>query len=92
MQSAHESWVCVKIDSVIYSNARHVYNSLLYTGSVNHLQVKHRREDDARGKTHINRIKSFWSFVKAKPTNFRGMNKHLFYLYSIEYEFCLNFR
>lgn len=82
----------VALGSVIYSDGWRGYNGLVDVGYGKHLRVDHGHDEFVRGRTHINGIEGFWGFAKSRLTQFRGMNKHTFYLHLKECEFRFNLR
>ena len=52
----------------------------------------HSHDEFARGKSHINGIESFWSFVKRRMAKFNGLTDDKFYLHLKESEFRFNNR
>ena len=82
----------VALDSVIHSDGWRGYNGLVDVGYGKHLRVNHGQDEFVRGRSHINGIEGFWGFAKSRLNQFRGMNKHTFYLHLKECEFRFNHR
>ena len=83
-----------KVDpnSVIPSDSWRGYNGLVDLGYKKHYRVRHGNDELVRGKSHINGIESFWSFVKRRLMKFHGIPKSTFYLHLKECEFRFNNR
>ena len=68
------------------------YDGLVDVGFDRHFRVRHGRDEFVQGASHINGIKSFWSFAKARLHSFKGVPKHPFLLSLKESEFRFNHR
>ncbi len=56
----------VDIDSIIHSDGWRGYDGLVDIGYNKHFRVHHGKNEFVRGKSHINGIESFWSYVKIR--------------------------
>lgn len=79
------------LDSVVCLDGWRGYNGLADAGRGKHLRIDHRRNEFARGSTHVNGIEGFGGFSKTRLSGFRGMRKAAFYLRFKECEFRLNY-
>ncbi len=77
--------------STIYTDGWTSYDSLVLNG-YRHYRVHHSKNEFARGRSHVNGIESFWSFVKRRLRKFNGVRKNTFLLYLKESEWRFNNR
>ncbi|MFC1512264.1 IS1595 family transposase [Candidatus Latescibacterota bacterium] len=82
----------VNPDTVIHSDQWRGYNGLVDMEYKKHYRIRHRADEFARGKTHINCIESFCSFAKRRLHKFHGIPKSTFNLHLKECEFRFNHR
>ncbi len=82
----------VNRDSVIHSDGWKGYDGLVDIGYKKHYRVRHKNNQFATKKSHINGIENFWGLAKVRLSKFRGIHKHTFYLHLKECEFRFNFR
>ena len=75
--------------STIYSDGWKAYDGLILNG-YEHYRVYHSHNEFARGKSHINGIESFWSFVKRRLAKFNGLSDETFHIHLKECEFRWN--
>ncbi len=64
----------------------------LVLGGYKHHRIHHHQNQFARGKNHVNGIKSFWSFTKLRLAKLRGIRAHYFFLHLKESEWRWNHR
>ena len=64
----------------------------LVLGGFKHHRIHHHQNQFARGKNHVNGIKSFWSFTKLRLAKLRGIRAHYFFLHLKESEWRWNHR
>ena len=62
------------------------YDGLILNG-YDHYLVHPHKDEFVRGKSHVNGIKSFWSFAKRRIAQFNGLSDETFYLHLKECEF-----
>ena len=79
-------------DSVIHSDGWRGYDGLVDLGYKRHNRVNHGRNEFATTRSHINGIKSFWSYAKRRLMKFHGIADSTFYLHLKECEFQFNNR
>lgn len=77
--------------STVYTDGWRAYDGLIVNG-YNHHRIYHSENEFARGKNHVNRIESFWSFTKRRLAKFNGIQGKMFYLHLKESEFRFNNR
>ena len=79
-------------ESVIHTDYWRGYDGLVDVGYKKHFRIKHRLNEFANGKNHINGIESFWSYAKRRLSKFHGISKTTFNLHLKECEFRFNNR
>jgi transposase-like protein len=77
--------------STIYTDGWGAYDSLIVNG-YNHYRILHSENEFARGKNHVNGIKSFWSYAKRRLAKFNGVYNEKFYLHLKECQFRFSHR
>ena len=82
----------VEVESVIHSDKWRGYNGLVDIGYPKHFRVDHRDNKFSNGRSYINGIESFWSFVKRRIQKFNGVGTESFNLHLKESEFRYNYR
>ena len=75
--------------STIHTDGWTSYDRLILNG-YKHKRVFHSKDEFVRGKSHINRIESFWSFTKRRLNKFNGIRKQYFLLHLKESEYRWN--
>ena len=83
----------IRSGSDIYSDGWKSYNALAIYG-YNHKKVRHDQNEFSKGdgKTHINGVESYWSWVKHRLMQFRGLTRKQFKYYLLESEWRFNHR
>ena len=83
----------IRSGSDIYSDGWRSYDALAIYG-YNHKKVRHDRSEFSKGdgRTHINGVESYWSWVKHRLIQFRGLTKQQFKYYLLESEWRFNHR
>jgi transposase-like protein len=81
----------VKGAVTIHTDGWKAYDRLVLDG-FKHYRVHHHENEFARGKRHINRIESFWSFAKTHLAKQRGIRTGKFYHHLKESEWRWNHR
>lgn len=81
-----------KVDprSIIHSDTWRGYDGLVDVGYKKHFRIRHRHNEFARGKNHINGIESFWSYSKRRSENIHGISKISFNFHLKECEYRFN--
>ena len=79
-------------NSTIYTDEWRTYDGLVNFGYKKHYRVKHKKNNFANGKAHVNGIENFWGIAKTRLVKFRGLRKNKFYLHIKETEFRFNHR
>ena len=82
----------VKLESIIHSDGWRGYDGLVDLGYQKHFRVEHGNNEFANKNSHINDIKSFWTFAKTQLIRFKGLPKHTFYFHLKKCEFRFNHR
>ena len=77
--------------STIHTDGWRAYDGLILNG-YDHYRVYHSKDEFVRGKSHVNGIESFWSFVKRRMAKFNGLTESKFVLHLKESEFRFNNR
>ena len=77
--------------STIHTDGWKAYDGLILNG-YDHYRVFHSNDEFVRGKSHVNGIESFWSFVKRRMAKFNGLTESKFVLHLKESEFRFNNR
>jgi transposase-like protein len=77
--------------STINTDGWKAYDGLILNG-YDHYRVFHSNDEFVRGKSHVNGIESFWSFVKRRMAKFNGLTESKFVLHLKESEFRFNNR
>jgi len=75
--------------STVFTDCWRSYDGLVFNG-YKHYRIKHRYNQFANGKNHINGIENFWSFAKRRLSKFNGINRNNFNLHLKECEFRYN--
>ena len=57
-----------------------------------HHRIHHHENEFARGKNHVNGIKSFWSFANLRMAKMRGLRKAHFLGHFLESKWRWNYR
>ncbi len=90
---------CTKEELMPVIRGRILTGSTIYTDGwrsydhgYRHYRVHHAKNEFARGRSHVNGIESFWSFVKRRLRKFNGVRKNTFLLYLKESEWRFNNR
>jgi len=78
-------------ESDVFTDSWHAYDGLL-TDGYRHHRVHHKRNEFARGKSHVNGIESFWSFAKMRLSKLHGIERDKFLLHLKECEWRFNHR
>ncbi len=83
----------VKKGSDIYTDGWRSYDALAVLG-YNHKKVRHENNEFSLkdGKTHINGVESYWSWMKRRLAKFNGMTKEQFQRQLLESEWRFNHR
>ena len=71
--------------STIHTDGWKAYDGLILNG-YNHCRVFHSENEFARGKSHVNGIKCFWSYAKRRFAKFNGLTDAKFILHLKETE------
>ncbi|MBD3238585.1 MAG: IS1595 family transposase [Candidatus Moranbacteria bacterium] len=61
--------------STINKDGWRSYDGLILNGYTHH-RVYHSKDEFARGKCHVSRIESFWSFTKRRLAKYNGIASH----------------
>jgi transposase len=75
--------------STIHTKSWKVYDGLILNG-YDHHRMYHSHDEFVREKSHVNGIKSFWSFAKRRLAKFNGLTDEKFILHLKECEFRFN--
>ncbi|PIQ73378.1 IS1595 family transposase [Candidatus Roizmanbacteria bacterium CG11_big_fil_rev_8_21_14_0_20_36_8] len=78
-------------ESTVYTDGWKSYHGLIYQG-FQHYRIYHSKNEFARGKNHINGIKSFWGFTKTRMQKLRGIRKEKFMIHLKKSEWRWNHR
>lgn len=79
-------------EAIDYSNYWYEFDGLVEVGKNKYFRLNQTKKRVHEYATHINSIKSFWSFAQMRLLKFRGLAKHTFYLHLKECEFRFNNR
>ena len=79
-------------ESTVYTDGWKSYDGLIDLKNFKHYRVYHSKDEFVRGKSHINGIESFWSFVKRRMRKQNGVRKDKFLLHLKESEWRWNHR
>ena len=80
-------------EAIDYSiNYWYEFDGLVEVGKNKYFRLNQTKRGGNGYTTHINSIKSFWSFAQMRLLKFRGLAKHTFYLHLKECEFRFNNR
>ena len=79
-------------ESTVHTDGWKSYDGLIDVNNFKHYRVYHSRDEFVRGKSHINGIESFWSFVKRRMRKQNGVRKDKFLLHLKESEWRWNHR
>ena len=75
----------------MYTDSWRSYDGLVLNG-YKHYRIRHRENEFARGKNHINGIESFWSYTKRRMRKYNGIRREYFLLHLKESEFRWNMK
>lgn len=79
-------------ESTVHTDGWKSYDGLIDVNNFKHYRVYHSKDEFVRGKSHINGIESFWSFVKRRMRKQNGVRKDKFLLHLKESEWRWNHR
>jgi len=79
-------------ETTIHTDGWRSYDGLIDLKKFKHHRVYHSRDEFVRGKSHINGIESFWSYVKRRMRKQNGVRKDKFLLHLKESEWRWNHR
>jgi len=79
-------------ESTVHTDGWKSYDGLIDVNNFKHYRVYHSKDEFVRGKSHINGIESFWSFVKRRMRKQNGVRKVKFLLHLKESEWRWNHR
>ncbi len=79
-------------ETTIHTDGWRSYDGLIDLNNFKHYRVYHSKDEFVRGKSHINGIESFWSFVKRRMRKQNGVRKAKFLLHLKESEWRWNHR
>ena len=79
----------IKPDSVVYSDAYHIYYAL-DVSQFHHHRINH-SDEFVDEKNHINGIENFWNQAKRVLRKYNGIDKKYFHLFLKECEFRFNY-
>jgi transposase-like protein len=79
-------------ETTIHTDGWTSYDGLIDLKSFKHYRVYHSKDEFVRGKSHINGIESFWSFVKRRMRKQNGVRKDKFLIHLKESEWRWNHR
>lgn len=79
-------------ETTIHTDGWRSYDGLIDLKGFKHHRVYHSRDEFVRGKSHINGIESFWSYVKRRMRKQNGVRKDKFLLHLKESEWRWNHR
>ncbi len=79
-------------EAVINSDGWRGYDGLVDVGYAKHFRVHHGQNEFVRGNSHVNGIKSFWSYAKSRLHQFHGIAPEKSYLHLKECEYRFNLR
>jgi len=79
-------------ETTIHTDGWKSYDGLIDVNHFKHYRVYHSKDEFVRGKSHINGIESFWSFVKRRMRKQNGVRKDKFLLHLKESEWRWNHR
>lgn len=79
-------------ETVVHTDGWKSYDGLIDVNNFRHYRVYHSKDEFVRGKSHINGIESFWSFVKRRMRKQNGVRKDKFLLHLKESEWRWNHR
>ena len=82
----------IDVSAMVNTDGWRGYDGLVDVGFDRHFRVRHGQDEFVHGASHINGIESFWSFVKARLQQFKGVLKHPFLLHLKASEFRFNYR
>ena len=77
---------------VIPSDGWRGYDGLVDVGYAKHFRVHYGQNEFVRGNSHVNGIKSFWSYAKSRLHQFHGIAPEKSYLHLKECEYRFNLR
>ena len=78
-------------NTTIYTDGWRAYDSLVREGYKHH-RIHHHDNEFAQGKNHVNGIERFWSFVKLRITQLRGVRREKFIIHLMESTWRFNHR
>jgi len=79
-------------ETTVHTDGWKSYDGLIDVNNFKHYRVYHSKDEFVRGKSHINGIESFWSFVKRRMRKQNGVRKDKFLLHLKESEWRWNHR
>jgi len=79
-------------ETTVHTDGWKSYDGLIDINNFKHYRVYHSKDEFVRGKSHINGIESFWSFVKRRMRKQNGVRKDKFLLHLKESEWRWNHR
>ena len=79
-------------ETTVHTDGWKSYDGLIDVNNFRHYRVYHSKDEFVRGKSHINGIESFWSFVKRRMRKQNGVRKDKFLLHLKESEWRWNHR
>ena len=79
-------------EATVHTDGWKSYDGLIDVNNFKHYRVYHSKDEFVRGKSHINGIESFWSFVKRRMRKQNGVRKDKFLLHLKESEWRWNHR
>jgi len=79
-------------ETTVHTDGWKSYDGLIDVNNFKHYRVYHSKDEFVRGKSHINGIESFWSFVKRRMRKKNGVRKDKFLLHLKESEWRWNHR
>ena len=79
-------------ETTVHTDGWKSYDGLIDIKNFKHYRVYHSKDEFVRGKSHINGIESFWSFVKRRMRKQNGVRKDKFLLHLKESEWRWNHR
>ncbi len=79
-------------ETTVHTDGWRSYDGLIDLTHFKHYRVYHSKDEFVRGKSHINGIESFWSFVKRRMRKQNGVKKDKFLLHLKESEWRWNHR
>ena len=79
-------------ETTVHTDGWKSYDGLIDIKNFRHYRVYHSKDEFVRGKSHINGIESFWSFVKRRMRKQNGVRKDKFLLHLKESEWRWNHR